>query len=385
MEKKREKTVTCVLHRGQCSLAKRHRATLTIQLREYTMCDDMEDYGFEYSDDDQDSDLDADIENQYYNSKALLESNETVEALTGFASVVAMETEKGEWGFKALKQIVTLHFKLGSHLEMMKSYREMLTYVRSAVTRNYGEKVINSILDVVSVSSDMNLLQEFYETTLHSLEEARNERLWFKTNLKLCKLWFSRKEFGRVAKILKELYKSCQRQDGSTDQRKGTQLLEVYAIEIQMYTEQKNNKKLKQLYQRALAVTSAIPHPHILGIIRECGGKMHMAERQWEEAATDFFEAFKSYDEAGQSRRIQCLKYLVLANMLMESEVNPFDAQEARPFRTDPEVVAVTSLVSAYQRNSISDFEALLISHHHQIMQDSFIRDYIEDLLIRIR
>lgn len=46
-----------------------------------------------------------------------------------------------------------------------------------------------------------------------------------------------------------------------------------------------------------------------MGIIRECGGKMHMAERQWAEAATDFFEAFKNYDEAGNQRRIQCLKY----------------------------------------------------------------------------
>lgn len=34
-----------------------------------------------------------------------------------------------------------------------------------------------------------------------------------------------------------------------------------------------------------------------------------MAERQWREAATDFFEAFKNYDEAGNQRRIQCLKY----------------------------------------------------------------------------
>lgn len=47
-----------------------------------------------------------------------------------------------------------------------------------------------------------------------------------------------------------------------------------------------------------------------MGIIRECGGKMHMAERQWAEAATDFFEAFKNYDEAGNHRRIQCLKYV---------------------------------------------------------------------------
>ncbi len=66
--------------------------------------------------------------------------------------------------------------------------------------------------------------------------------------------------------------------------------LQVYALEIQMYTEQRNNKKLKQLYQKALAVKSAIPHPRILGIIRECGGKMYMRDQNWQEAATDFFE-----------------------------------------------------------------------------------------------
>ena len=33
-----------------------------------------------------------------------------------------------------------------------------------------------------------------------------------------------------------------------------------------------------------------------------------MAERHWAEAATDFFEAFKNYDEAGNQRRMQCLK-----------------------------------------------------------------------------
>lgn len=49
----------------------------------------------------------------------------------------------------------------------------------------------------------------------------------------------------QIAQILKELHKSCQKPDGSDDQKKGTQLLEVYAIEIQMYTETKNNKKLK--------------------------------------------------------------------------------------------------------------------------------------------
>lgn len=84
--------------------------------------------------------------------------------------------------------------------------------------------------------------------------------------------------------------RACQGEDGKDDLKKGTQLLEVYALEIQMHTELKNTKRLKELYSRALTIKSAIPHPRIMGIIRECGGKMHMHERVWSEAATDFFE-----------------------------------------------------------------------------------------------
>ncbi|KAL0460903.1 UNVERIFIED_CONTAM: COP9 signalosome complex subunit [Sesamum latifolium] len=316
----------------------------------------MEDYGFEYSDEEPEE-QDVDIENQYYNSKGLVETDPEA-ALEGFAEVVRMEPEKAEWGFKALKQTVKLYYKLGKYKEMMDAYRDI---------QNFG------------------LLQEFYQTTLKALEEAKNERLWFKTNLKLCKIWFDIGEYGRMSKILKELHKSCQKEDGTDDQKKGTQLLEVYAIEIQMYTETKNNKKLKELYQKALSVKSAIPHPRIMGIIRECGGKMHMAERQWAEAATDFFEAFKNYDEAGNQRRIQCLKYLVLANMLMESEVNPFDGQEAKPYKNDPEILAMTNLIAAYQRNEILEFERILKSNRRTIMDDPFIRNYIEDLLKNVR
>jgi len=344
---------------------------------------DPTDYGFEYSDDEPEEE-DVDIENQYYNSKGLLEDDPR-DALDGFAQVVSMENEQGEWGFKSLKQIVKLHYKLGNRQEMMNSYRQMLQYVKSAVTRNQSEKKINSLLDHVAQSTDMELLQEFYETTLKSLEESKNERLWFKCNLKLCGLWFNLREYGRMTKILRELHKSCKKEDGTDDLKKGTQLLEVYAIEIQMYTEQKNNKKLKQLYQKALTIKSAIPHPRIMGIIRECGGKMHMSERKWSDATTDFFEAFKSYDEAGSSRRIQCLKYLVLAYMLLESEVNPFNAQEAKPYKNDPEILAMTNLVEAYQRNEIREFESILKNNRKTIMDDPFIRNYIEDLLSKIR
>lgn len=59
-----------------------------------------------------------------------------------------------------------------------------------------------------------------------------------------------------------------QTDDGEDDLKKGTQLLEIYALEIQMYTAQKNNKKLKTLYEQSLHIKSAIPHPLIMGVIR---------------------------------------------------------------------------------------------------------------------
>ena len=34
----------------------------------------------------------------------------------------------------------------------------------------------------------------------------------------------------------------------------------------------------------------------------ECGGKMHVREGEFSKAHTDFFEAFKNYDESGSPR-----------------------------------------------------------------------------------
>ena len=347
------------------------------------MCDDEEEYDLEYSEDSA-SEPDVDLENQYYNSKALKEDNPKG-SLESFQKVLDLESEKGEWGFKALKQMIKINFKLGHYEEMMTRYQQLLTYIKSAVTRNHSEKSINSILDYISTSKQMELLQNFYETTLEALKDAKNDRLWFKTNTKLGKLYFDRGEFTKLAKILKQLHQSCQTDEGEDDLKKGTQLLEIYALEIQMYTAQKNNKKLKALYEQSLHIKSAIPHPLIMGVIRECGGKMHLREGDYEKAHTDFFEAFKNYDESGSGRRTTCLKYLVLANMLMKSGINPFDSQEAKPYKNDPEILAMTNLVSAYQNDDINEFEKILKTNRKNIMDDPFIREHIEDLLRNIR
>lgn len=51
----------------------------------------------------------------------------------------------------------------------------------------------------------------------------------------------------------------------------------------------------------------------------------------------------------------------------------------------DPEILAMTNLVSAYQNNDITEFEKILKTNHSNIMDDPFIREHIEELLRNIR
>lgn len=55
-----------------------------------------------------------DIENKYYNAKQL-KLSDPEEAIAEFLGIPPLEPEKGEWGFKGLKQAIKLEFKLGKY------------------------------------------------------------------------------------------------------------------------------------------------------------------------------------------------------------------------------------------------------------------------------
>lgn len=106
---------------------------------------------------------------------------------------------------------------------------------------------------------------------------------------------------------------------------------------------------------------------------------------EYSKAQNDFFEAFKNYDEAGSPQRTQVLKYLVLAHMLMGSDIDPFDSQEAKPYKNDHQIQAMTSLVSAYQRREVHEAEKVIRENKSTIMNDPFIREHIDEVLRSLR
>jgi len=74
-----------------------------------------------------------------------------------------------------------------------------------------------------------------------------------------------------------------------------------------------------------------------------------------------------------------------MAGMLDRSAINPFDSQEARPYKDNPEITAMTNLVSAFHDNDIQKFESILRKNEGKIMDDEFIQSHVTDLLRTIR
>jgi COP9 signalosome complex subunit 2 len=310
-----------------------------------------------------------------------LKEDEPDDAFSEFKDVV--EKDDGEWGFKATKQIIKLMFLQAQKKEALEYYVQFLGYIKSSsISRNYAEKSLNNIMEHVT-TDDAEFMEKIYSSTLEVLDDPSTERLWIKTALRLATLYIEREEAGRAEQLLKRLHEKCAATD--SDNSKGTYLLELYSLEIQLYTVTNNNKKLKELYNKTLSINTAIPHPRILGIIRECGGKMHMREHQWDAAREDFFESFKNYDEAGSLQRLKVLKCYVVACMLSESEINPFASQETKPYMNNPEINAMVQLVEAFHNSDVEEFNRLMKVHQAEIMSDKFLKQFLGNIVNTIQ
>ena len=111
-----------------------------------------------------------------------------------------------------------------------------------------------------------------------------------------------------------------------------------------------------------------------------------MRDGEWSAANDQLSEAFRNYQQAGQNIRAKsCLKYVALTSMLSRSEINPFDAREAKVFEKDMDVVAMTKLRMHLQNGDLQRFEAILNDKKNGITDDSFLMQYIKPLRMRMR
>jgi len=323
-------------------------------------------------------------ENIYFKAKDQLE-DEPDAAIKKFEDIVKGESPQGEWSYKSLKRLVRLYQNKNNAAKVLEYYQQLLA-LSKAVTENVLFKGINKCLDIVA-SSNLDLINKAYDATLSSLKNSKSDTFWFKIKHKQAKLLLDKNEPVHLAKALDELHKSCLGKDGKLDPKKGSNLIDVYSLEIQLAMNNKDRKKTKEIYQRALQV--AKENPCILNsrlaIFHFCGGKILMEQHEWEQAYSSFQEAFRFFEEAGNSLKIPCLKYLVLANMLRLSKIDPFNSPDTANLKNHKEIAPMASLAVAYANNDIKQFEKILSDHKKNILGDPFIAFFLTDLLREMR
>ena len=110
---------------------------------------------------------------------------------------------------------------------------------------------------------------------------------------------------------------------------KGNMLLEAFSLEIQMCIETREQRRMKEIFQTTKKFSSVIEDPRVVGIIKECGGKIYMTEKRWDAALQEFFESYKSLVNIYSNKACTLLKYVILASLLSGSEVDYLGTREA--------------------------------------------------------
>ena len=201
---------------------------------------------------------------------------------------------------------------------MVESLKQMLR-MSLKVSKNDLTEAVNLVQDAIqkTLINQPEQAREMYQLILGNLK-SNNERLWFATSLRLGKIYLDEKSFEKLDQTLNELKVACRDPNDamtpdSFDIKKGNLLLEVFALEIQMCIERKETRRMKEVFSLTKKFSSVIEDPRVVGIIKECGGKMYMSEKRWDAALGEFKESFERLVECGDPQAPTLLKYVILA------------------------------------------------------------------------
>jgi COP9 signalosome complex subunit 2 len=213
--------------------------------------------------------------------------------------------------------------------------------------------------------------------------------VWFSAASRLSKLLLDKGDLASTQAIIEKMKASCRDADGCDDiLSKASQLVDVYALGVRlvdMTGASDGVKRMKQILARCEKVNAAVCNPRSAGVLREYGGKILMQQGRYDDAYNEFYEAFRAFSDAGQTRGKKLLKYAVVANILSLSNINPFDCREAKAYQTDPDLTDIASLRKAVDEGDLGAVHSLATSPRFFESEDSWLEPYGLKIVIEIK
>eukprot|EP00758_Cryptobia_borreli_P002436 Tbor_TRINITY_DN3028_c0_g1::TRINITY_DN3028_c0_g1_i1::g.17428::m.17428/K12176/COPS2, CSN2, TRIP15; COP9 signalosome complex subunit 2 len=328
-------------------------------------------------------DVEAECDTLYAANKHIMDS-QPKESEEGLRKVIEMDLgTKGKMSWKAMKMLSRLMQRQKRYdPDMYAAYTDMITFHFSGRTLAMLEKCITKFIDrcergnVPPVS-----MGRIYEITLAT---NPGDQIYFMCKNNLAKLSVDTGDLASAKHKYRELLEWA-RSGEDAEIRRGFFLIKVYAALIEIETAAKNYDAMADLYHNASQVSVTLAP--VTGVIKECGGKLLMRQSDFKNAHSLFLDAFTQFNEAGDSRRVNCLKYLVVSSMLAKSSINPFDTPETKALEHDPEIRPISKLIEAAEKNDIQVFSYLLKDSVSRsvIFKDPFLIPFLQPLITHTR
>uniref|UniRef100_A0A7E4VA21 PCI domain-containing protein n=1 Tax=Panagrellus redivivus TaxID=6233 RepID=A0A7E4VA21_PANRE len=323
--------------------------------------------------------VDFEIDNakaQYFVAKRYKDSGELLDALAALKAVLDLPAVDEVYTFKVHKQLVKVLLSLEDYPKVLEQYQQLLRLV-TPETENFVDEWLSSILDRVSTLTDFSIRREFYAMTMKN--EATNAAMGLKTTIQLARLHLEEKKFDELRDLLVELKDMCFTATGDVIDNKERYLLDIYTIQVQMYTVQDNRAGFDDVYPKTMTIHKDKRDPWVVGALQECCGKVALRDGVLDDAYDGYYSAFNIYDKESP-RRVACLEYIVLVRMLQGSKLDPFNL----PMVADMDVDNLKRLWNAYSSGNLEQFRVILNDQNNVALQDPSIHEHVDLLLKKV-
>lgn len=261
--------------------------------------------------------------------------------------------ESAEWIFRALKQLVKLAVHRHQYDRALQWLRQLVA-VTPHVNPNYVEESVSRMLAAYA-AADPTFLLGVYEVLALLGGDGANKRLWLKINMHKLNSAVDAGRYEECAGLIDLIHRSLAL---ALELTRNIYALELTAAEILVLLGQPplDLARLTALYRRAMRITTAVTHPRIMGVVRECGAKIQFYRGNYESARLELYESFKNYDEAGSPVKKRILQYLALCLLLTENQFNPFELQETQTYALLDEFAPLIDLIATYDDHDLAGF-----------------------------
>jgi len=159
--------------------------------------------------------------------------------------------------------------------------------------------------------------------------------------------------------------------------------VEINLVESATHHALRNLAKAKASLTAARTAANAIYCPPLLQAqIDVNAGCLHAEEKDFKTAFSYFYEALENFDSISHARGIDCLKYMLLSKIMMNSPDEVTSIINGKPGmrHQGAALEAMRAVATAHQQRSLQDFEGALKTHADQLGADPVISTHLNAL-----